>query len=125
MLELGDAMNLMATANDDGSVTLSWTAGANATHHFVAGTDGAWTAADVDVWEYSSGHGSPYRVRRRTGRPVRSTSSYVWSGYSKWMEAAAGEWSGEWAGLQHRHGHRQLASSREWQADTRWMLDGT
>ena len=36
-MELGDAMNAMATVNDDGSVSLSWTAGANATRHYVAG----------------------------------------------------------------------------------------
>ena len=56
---LGRAMNLMATANDDGSITLSWTAGANATRHWVAGArqndDGrfdisvfVWSMADSD-----------------------------------------------------------------------------
>ena len=39
-LPLGDASDLMATPNADGSIALEWTPAPNATHNFVYGTDG-------------------------------------------------------------------------------------
>ena len=59
--ELGDAMNAMATVNDDGSVSLSWTAGANATRHWVAGArqndDGTFDTS-VTVWSMADSDSS-------------------------------------------------------------------
>ena len=60
-MELGDAMNAMATVNDDGSVSLSWTAGANATRHWVAGArqndDGTFDTS-VTVWSMADSDSS-------------------------------------------------------------------
>ena len=47
-MELGAAMDLTAMANDDDSITLMWTPGDNATHHFVSGNVSV-------VWEFADG----------------------------------------------------------------------
>ena len=86
-MELGAAMDLTAMANDDGSITLMWTPGDNATHHFVSGNSSA-------VWEFGSGMSS------HTVSPDKLVSGteytfYVISG--RFMEADDGTWPGEWS----------------------------
>ena len=86
-MELGAAMDLTAMANDGGSITLMWTPGDNATHHFVSGNS-------LAVWEFGSGMSS------HTVSPDKLVSGteytfYVISG--RFMEADDGTWPGEWS----------------------------
>ena len=92
--ELGPAMDLTATANADGSVTLSWTPGTSATHHFVAGTDGAFSAADIDVWEFSSAMDT-HTVSADLLTSGTEYDFYVISG--QFEEQEDGSWPGVWA----------------------------
>jgi hypothetical protein len=59
---LGNAMTLMATQGDDpGDVTLTWTPGANATVHWVAGVrivNGAIDPNFTPIWHAASGDGT-------------------------------------------------------------------
>ena len=87
---LGPAMNLMATANDDGSITLSWTAGMDANYHFVAGTAGD----GYPVWGGSSAMDS-HTVSADMLAAGMQYTFYVLSGY--WMEQDDGTWDGMWA----------------------------
>jgi hypothetical protein len=91
---LGAASELTARANDDGSITLSWTAGTSATHHFVAGTPGAFTAEDIVVWEFSSAMDS-HTVMADMLNSGTTYSFYVISG--QFEEQADGSWPGEWS----------------------------
>lgn len=51
------ASDLAATANDDGSVSLSWTADSAATHYFVAGINSDMDRSSL-VWEFADELGS-------------------------------------------------------------------
>ena len=93
-MELGAAMDLTAMANDDGSITLMWTPGTSATHHFVAGTDGAFDATGIKVWEFSSAMGT------HTVSADLLTSGTVYDFYvisGQFEEQADGSWPGKWA----------------------------
>ena len=86
-MELGQAMDLTAMANADGSITLMFTPGTSATHHFVSGNVSA-------IWEYADG------MNRHTVSADQLTSGmeykfYVLSG--QWEEMADGTWEGMWA----------------------------
>ena len=86
-MELGQAMDLTAMANADGSITLMFTPGTSATHHFVSGNVS-------DIWEYADG------MNRHTVSADLLTSGmeykfYVLSG--QWEEMADGTWEGMWA----------------------------
>ena len=106
---LGPASGLTATANADGSVMLTWTTGTSATHHFVAGTDGAF---DGD-WHQSMGvllgHGYAHRVGGPTDvRYGVRLLRHLWPirGTSRWQLAGQ---VGSRRLVQRRHGHRELA----------------
>ena len=86
-MELGAAMDLTATANDDGSITLMWTRGGNATHHFVSGNSAA-------VWEFACGMSS-HTVSSDKLVSGTEYTFYVISG--RFMEADDGTWPGEWS----------------------------
>ena len=86
-MELGAAMDLTATANDDGSITLMWTRGDNATHHFVSGNSAA-------VWEFAGGMSS-HTVSIDKLVSGTEYTFYVISG--RFMEADDGTWPGEWS----------------------------
>ena len=86
-MELGAAMDLTATANDDGSITLMWTRGGNATHHFVSGNSAA-------VWEFAGGMSS-HTVSIDKLVSGTEYTFYVISG--RFMEADDGTWPGEWS----------------------------
>ena len=86
-MELGAAMDLNATANDDGSITLMWTRGDNATHHFVSGNSAA-------VWEFAGGMSS-HTVSIDKLVSGTEYTFYVISG--RFMEADDGTWPGEWS----------------------------
>ena len=86
-MELGAAMDLTATANADGSITLMFTPGTSATHHFVSGNVSV-------IWEYADG------MNMHTVSADQLTSGmeykfYVLSG--QWEEMADGRWEGMWA----------------------------
>ena len=87
---LGDASDLTAIPNADGSIALEWTPAPNATHNFVYGTDGtnsvAWAYAMVDDM-----HTVP-AVDLTDGK---SYTFYVIAG--QWTEVTEGTWEGEWA----------------------------
>ena len=97
---LGPASGLTATPNADGSVMLTWTTGTSATHHFVAGTDGAFDATgsqSMEVlrrpWRTHTVSAdlltSRYGVRLLRSRPIAGTRRWHrWPG--KW---AAEGWS--------------------------------
>ena len=91
---LGPASGLTATANADGSVMLTWTAGTSATHHFVAGTDGAFDATGIKVWEFSSAMGT-HTVSADLLTSGTVYDFYVTSG--QFEEQADGSWPGKWA----------------------------
>ena len=80
-------MNLMATANDDGSIMLSWTAGTDANFHFVSGNLGA------TVWEYAS-EMNMHTVPADKLMAGDEYTFHVLSGY--WLKEA-GSWQGMWA----------------------------
>ena len=86
-MELGAAMDLTAMANADGSITLMFTPGTSATHHFVFGSDDS-------EWDYADG------MDMHTVPADQLTSGmeykfYVFSG--QWEEMADGKWEGRWA----------------------------
>ena len=89
-LPLGDASDLMATPNADGSIALEWTPAPNATHNFVYGTDGpnsvAWAYAMVD---------DMHTVPAADLTDGTSYTFYVIAG--QWTEVTEGTWEGEWA----------------------------
>ena len=87
VVPLGQAMDLTAMANADGSITLMFTPGTSATHHFVSGNVSA-------IWEYADG------MNMHTVSADKLTSGmeykfYVLSG--QWEEMADGTWEGMWA----------------------------
>ena len=87
VVPLGQAMDLTATANADGSITLMFTPGTSATHHFVSGNVSV-------IWEYAGG------MNMHTVPADQLTSGmeykfYVLSG--QWEEMADGTWEGMWA----------------------------
>ena len=86
-MELGAAMDLTAMANDDGSITLTWTRGDNATHHFVSGNVPV-------VWEFADGM-NMHTVSADQLVSGTEYSFYVISG--RFMEADDGTWPGEWS----------------------------
>jgi hypothetical protein len=89
------ATDVMATANADGSVTLSWTADPAATHYFVAGID-ADTDPDSLVWEFADNLGSHTVTAELDGDALASSETYrflVIAG--RWMESG-GTWTGSW-----------------------------
>ena len=86
-MELGAAMDLNATANDNGSITLMWTRGDNATHHFVSGNSAV-------VWEFAGGMSS-HTVSIDKLVSGTEYTFYVISG--RFMEADDGTWPGEWS----------------------------
>ena len=87
---LGDASDLMATRNADGSIALEWTPAPNATHNFVYGTDGtnlvAWAYAMVD---------DMHTVPADDLTDGTSYTFYVIAG--QWTKVTEGTWEGEWA----------------------------
>ena len=87
---LGDASDLMAIPNADGSIALEWTPAPNATHNFVYGTDGtnsvAWAYAMVD---------DMHTVPAADLTDGTSYTFYVIAG--QWTEVTEGTWEGEWA----------------------------
>ena len=86
-MELGAAMDLTAMPNDDGSITLMWTRGDNATHHFVSGNV-------LAVWEFADGM-NMHTVSADQMVSGTEYSFYVTSG--RFMKADDGTWPGEWS----------------------------
>ena len=83
---LGDASDLTAIPNADGSIALEWTPAPNATHHFVYGTDGTWAYAMVE---------NMHTVPADDLTDGTSYTFYVIAG--QWTEVTEGTWEGEWA----------------------------
>ena len=86
-MELGAAMDLTAMANADGSITLMFTPGTSATHHFVSGNVSA-------VWEFADGM-NMHTVSADQLVSGTEYSFYVISG--RFMKADDGTWPGEWS----------------------------
>ena len=86
-MELGAAMELTAMDTDDGSITLMWTPGDNATHHFVSGNVSA-------VWEFAGG----MNMHTVSADQLVSGTEYTFHVISgRFMEADDGTWPGEWS----------------------------
>ena len=86
-MELGAAMDLTAMANADGSITLMFTPGTSATHHFVSGNVSA-------VWEFADGM-NMHTVSADQMVSGTEYSFHVISG--RFMKADDGTWPGEWS----------------------------
>ena len=87
------ASGLTATANGNGTVTLNWTPGPNASHHFVAATaDGG---ATYPVWRYSADMNT-YTTMAGDVNIGTEYTFYILAG--QWEEDNVGNWTGEWAG---------------------------
>ena len=86
------ASGLSAQANGDGTVTLNWTPGPNATHHFVAGT--ADSGATWAVWQYSDGMDTHTTMAGDLTLGTEYTF-YILAG--QFEEDDRGNWDGDWA----------------------------
>ena len=87
---LGDASDLMAIPNADGSIALEWTPAPNATHNVVYGTDGTTQLALA----YAMADGM------HTVPAAKLTDGTLYTFYviaGQWTEVTEGTWEGEWA----------------------------
>ena len=92
MPEAGMAMNLMATANDDGSIMLDWTAGMDANWHFLRGDE---VGGDEEVvWTFTSASDS-HMVPADMLTSGTEYSFIVIAGY--FVKNDAGGWDGGWS----------------------------
>jgi hypothetical protein len=85
------ASNLMAEANGDGTVTLTWMPGENANQHFVAGTADGSTYA---VWAYASEMGT---FTTMADLLTIGAEYRFWILAGQWEQEADGDWVGTWA----------------------------
>ena len=92
MPEAGMAMDLMATANDDGSIMLDWTAGMDANWHFLRGDEVGGDAAVV--WTYTSASDS-HMVPADMLTAGTEYSFIVIAGY--FVRNDADGWDGGWS----------------------------
>ena len=85
-------MNLMATANDDGSIMLDWTAGMDANWHFLRGDEVG--GDEAVVWTFTSASDS-HMVPADMLTSGTEYSFIVIAGY--FVKNDAGGWDGGWS----------------------------
>ena len=92
MPEAGMAMDLMATATDDGSIMLDWTAGMDANWHFLRGDEVG--GDEAVVWTFTSASDS-HMVPADMLTSGTEYSFIVIAGY--FVKNDAGGWDGGWS----------------------------